>query len=240
MEPQINAPSRASGGRIHVNRCASWRRPHVLRSNTWRYVSMHNGVHDADERRLKVLFINNKDSFVWNLVDYVSIFEPDTIVVPNTIPLKEVREINPDAIVISPGPGHPANPKDIGTCLEIIRESSVPLLGICLGHQAIAVAFGGEVSHSPSGPLHGKTSLIYHNDDSIFDGIPNPVIGGRYHSLAITKLPNELEVIARTLDGIIMGVKHRKRPIFGLQFHPESVLTPQGLRIVENFLGMAQ
>ncbi len=185
---------------------------------------------------MKVLFVNNKDSFVWNLVDYVSIFEPDTIVVPNTISPGEVKEIDPGAIVISPGPGHPANPKDIGTCLGIIRESSVPLLGICLGHQAIAVAFGGEVSHSPSGPLHGKTSLIYHNGSSIYQGLPNPVVGGRYHSLAITKLPRKLEVTARTQDGMIMGVKHRKRPIFGLQFHPESVLTPQGLRIIENFL----
>lgn len=188
---------------------------------------------------MKVLFINNKDSFVWNLVDYVSIFEPDTVVVPNTISLDEVKEIAPDAIVISPGPGHPANPKDIGSCLEIIRESSIPLLGICLGHQAIAVAFGGEVRHSPSGPLHGKTSLVYHSDNSIFNGIPNPVVGGRYHSLAIARLPGELEVIAKTKDGIIMGVKHKQRPIFGLQFHPESVLTPHGLRIIENFLGMA-
>ncbi len=187
---------------------------------------------------MKVLFVNNKDSFVWNLVDYVSIFEPDTTVVPNTISLKEVEELNPDAIVISPGPGHPVNPKDIGTCLEIIRESGVPLLGICLGHQAIGVAFGGEVSHSPSGPVHGKTALITHNGNSIYRGLPNPLVGGRYHSLAITKLPRELEVTARTEDGIIMGVKHKQRPVFGLQFHPESVLTPQGLKIIENFLRM--
>ncbi len=189
---------------------------------------------------MKILFVNNKDSFVWNLVDYVSIFEPDTTVVPNTISLDEVNKINPDAIVISPGPGHPANPNDIGSCLDIIRESSVPLLGVCLGHQAIAVAFGGEVSHSSSGPLHGKTSLIYHNSDGIYEGLPNPVVGGRYHSLSITKLPRELEATARTQDGIIMGIKHKQRPIFGLQFHPESVLTPEGLRIVENFLGMAR
>ncbi|VVB89299.1 Anthranilate synthase component 2 [uncultured archaeon] len=189
---------------------------------------------------MKVLFVNNKDSFVWNLVDYVSIFEPDTIVVPNTISLKEVEELNPGAIVISPGPGHPANPKDIGTCLEIIRESTVPLLGICLGHQAIGVAFGGEVSHSPSGPVHGKTALITHDGSSIYKGLPDSLVGGRYHSLAITKLPRELEVTARTGEGIIMGVKHKKRPIFGLQFHPESVLTPHGLKIIENFLKMAR
>ena len=189
---------------------------------------------------MKVLFVNNKDSFVWNLVDYVSIFEPETVVVPNTISLKEVENINPDAIVISPGPGHPANPKDIGTCLDIIRAARAPLLGVCLGHQAIAVAFGGEVSHSPSGPLHGKTTLINHNGNSIYQGLSNPLVGGRYHSLAITKLPQELEVTARTDDGIIMGIKHKHRPIYGLQFHPESVLTPDGLKIVENFLKAAR
>ncbi len=189
---------------------------------------------------MKVLFVNNKDSFVWNLVDYVSVFEPDTVVVPNTISLKEVDEINPDAIVISPGPGHPANPKDIGSCLDIIRESSVLLLGICLGHQAIAVAFGGEVSHSPRGPVHGKTAQISHNGKGIYKGLPNPLVGGRYHSLSISKLPRELEVTAKTDDGIIMGIKHKQRPIFGLQFHPESVLTPEGLKIVENFLRMAK
>lgn len=188
---------------------------------------------------MKVLFVNNKDSFVWNLVDYVSIFEPDTIVVQNTISLEKIKELDPDAIVISPGPGHPANPRDIGNCLEIIRVSTVPLLGVCLGHQAIAVAFGGEVNHSPSGPLHGKTTLVNHNGNGIFKGLPNPLVGGRYHSLAITKLPHELEVTAWTDDGIIMGVRHKKRPIYGLQFHPESVLTPHGLKIVENFLGVA-
>lgn len=189
---------------------------------------------------MKILFVNNKDSFVWNLVDYVSIFEPDTIVVPNTITSGEVNSLKPDAIVISPGPGHPANPRDIGNCLDIIRGSTVPLLGVCLGHQAIAVAFGGVVSHSPKGPLHGKTSPIHHNGTGIFLGLPNPLAGGRYHSLAVTKLPMELEVTARTEDGIIMGVKHREKPIFGLQFHPESVLTPDGLKIVENFLKYMQ
>jgi len=189
---------------------------------------------------MRILFVNNKDSFVWNLVDYVSIFEPDTLVVPNTISLEEVKQIAPDAIVISPGPGHPANSRDIGNCLDIIRESTVPLLGVCLGNQAIAIAFGGQVSHSPSGPLHGKTSLIDHKGSGLFQGLPSPLVGGRYHSLAITKVPKELEVTARTYDCIIMGIKHRRRPIFGLQFHPESVLTPNGLMIVENFLKLVK
>lgn len=185
---------------------------------------------------MKVLFVNNKDSFVWNLVDYVSMFESDTIVVPNTVSLEEVSRIDPDAIVISPGPGNPVNPRDIGNCINIIRESNVPLLGVCLGHQAIAVAFGCDVSHSPSGPLHGKTSMVNHNGKGIFKGLPDPLTGGRYHSLAITRLSGELEITAKTDDGIIMGVRHKERPIYGLQFHPESVLTPFGIKIVENFL----
>jgi len=189
---------------------------------------------------MKVLFVNNKDSFVWNLVDYVSMFEPDTRVVPNTISLKEVWEIDPDAIIISPGPGHPGNARDIGNCIEIIKTTDVPLLGVCLGHQAITVAFGGEVSHSPSGPVHGKTAQVIHDGTGIYKGVPNPLVGGRYHSLAIEKLPDVLEVTAKTEDGIIMGIRHKEKPIFGLQFHPESVLTPHGLRIVENFLGIAR
>ena len=189
---------------------------------------------------MKVLFVNNKDSFVWNLVDYVSVFEPDTKVVPNTISLREVEEINPDAIIISPGPGHPGNVRDIGNCIDIIKTANVPVLGVCLGHQAITVAFGGDVSHSPSGPIHGKTANILHDGKGIFENVPNPLVGGRYHSLAVEKLPDVLEVTAKTEDGVVMGIKHRERPIFGLQFHPESVLTPEGLQIVENFLKMAR
>ncbi|MFU8766379.1 MAG: anthranilate synthase component II [Candidatus Methanoperedens sp.] len=189
---------------------------------------------------MKVLFVNNRDSFVWNLVDYVSVFEPDTIVVPNTISLKEVVETDPDAIVISPGPGHPLNARDIGNCIEIIKTANVPLLGVCLGHQAITVAFGGTVTHSPSGPVHGKTAQVIHDGRGIYEGVPSPLVGGRYHSLAVEKLPGVLEVTARTEDGIIMGIRHRERLVFGLQFHPESVLTPEGLRIVENFLRMAR
>ena len=191
---------------------------------------------------MKVLFINNRDSFVWNLVDYVSMFEPDTVVVPNTIPVKEVISIDPDAIIVSPGPGNPENPRDIGTCLDIIREfgEHIPILGVCLGHQAINTAFGGTITHAKSGPVHGKTSQITHNNSDIFDGIPNPFTGGRYHSLAIGELSPELEVTAKTDDGIIMGVKHRDYPIYGVQFHPESVLTDDGLKFVGNFVKISR
>ncbi|MDF1556789.1 MAG: aminodeoxychorismate/anthranilate synthase component II, partial [ANME-2 cluster archaeon] len=127
---------------------------------------------------MKVLFVNNKDSFVWNLVDYVSVFEPDTMVVPNTVSLDEVSKISPDAIVISPGPGNPHNPADIGNCIEIIRTFGphTPVLGVCLGHQAIAAAYGARVIHSPGGPVHGKTSKITHSQSGIYAGLPPTIV----------------------------------------------------------------
>lgn len=191
---------------------------------------------------MKVLFINNFDSFVWNLVDYVSIFEPDTIVVDNIISLEEVRRIDPDAIIISPGPGHPAHKEDIGSCIEIIREfgEHTPILGVCLGHQAICVAYKGIVSHSKSGPLHGKSSRIMHDGKRIYQDIPDPFIGGRYHSLSAQTIPPELKVAAKSDDGEVMGLRHRKHPVEGVQFHPESVLTPEGLKIIKNFLELAR
>ncbi|MCD5425720.1 MAG: aminodeoxychorismate/anthranilate synthase component II [Methanosarcinaceae archaeon] len=187
---------------------------------------------------MSILFINNKDSFVWNLVDFVSIFNSDTIMVPNTVTCEEVDKINPDAIIISPGPGTPEKSQDIGNCIEIIRMfgKTVPILGVCLGLQAIAVAFGGRIGHSKDGPVHGKTSLITYKDCAIFNGISNPLRVGRYHSLAIKNNPECLNVIAQTENGIIMGVKHEKYPIYGLQFHPESIITDEGLDIIENFL----
>lgn len=182
-----------------------------------------------------ILFVDNQDSFVWNLVDYVSQFYEATEVRSNRITLAEVAAMNPLGIVISPGPGHPANPRDIGSCLEIIKQfGSTPILGVCLGHQAMNIAYGGTISHTK--PLHGKTSLIEHDGLGIFRGVENPIVGGRYHSLAIEKLSPELVVAARTADGVIMSVRHRNRPHCGLQFHPESVLTPSGKKLISNWI----
>lgn len=185
---------------------------------------------------MKILFVNNFDSFVWNLVEYVSIFEKDTIVHPNTITLDKVRQINPDKIVISPGPGNPHKPRDVGSSLDIIREfKEIPILGVCMGHQAIAVAWGGKVAHAPTGPVHGKTSFVEHDSKTIFKGISNPLEAGRYHSLIVSELPDCFEVSA-SFEGMIMGIRHRDYPTEGIQFHPESILTGEGLKIIENFL----
>ena len=182
-----------------------------------------------------ILFVDNQDSFVWNLVDYVSQFYPETAVRSNRITLAEVAALQPRGIVISPGPGHPANARDIGSCLEIIKQfGSTPILGVCLGHQARNIAYGGTVSHTR--PLHGKTSQIEHDGLGLFRGLESPMVGGRYHSLAIEELSPELEVSAKTADGVIMGVRHRSRPHSGLQFHPESVLTPSGKKLISNWI----
>ncbi len=182
-----------------------------------------------------ILFVDNQDSFVWNLVDYVSAFYEPTVVRSNRITPAEVRVMKPVGIVISPGPGHPANPRDIGNCLEIIQQfADVPILGVCLGHQAMNIAYGGTIARVT--PLHGKTSLIEHDGKGLFRGVDSPMIGGRYHSLAVETLACDLEVCARTADGVVMAVRHRTRPHSGLQFHPESVLTPLGKRLIENWI----
>jgi anthranilate synthase component II len=182
-----------------------------------------------------ILFVDNQDSFVWNLVDYVSQHYPETVVKSNQVKTAEVESMRPLGIVISPGPGHPANPRDIGSCLEIIKQfGSTPILGVCLGHQAMNIAYGGTIAHTR--PLHGKTSQIIHDGKGIFRGLESPIVGGRYHSLAIEKLSPELEVSAKTFDGVIMGVRHNSRPHCGLQFHPESVLTPAGMKLIINWI----
>ena len=186
---------------------------------------------------MKVLIIDNIDSFVYNLYQYVGEQGADVIVKRHHITLEEVKEISPDKIIISPGPGIPEN---AGNSVEIIKEfgTKIPLLGVCLGHQAIGVAFGAKVGRA-SVLLHGKTSEITHDGKTIYKGVKNPLLATRYHSLAIEKegLPSELEITATSeSDGIIMGVRHKEYPIEGVQFHPESILTSEGKKIIKNFL----
>jgi anthranilate synthase component 2 len=190
---------------------------------------------------MMILLIDNRDSFVWNLAEYVSMFD-DVKVVPNGVSKAEIRKIDPDGIIISPGPGSPDRRRDVGNCPEIVLEIDVPILGVCLGHQIIAHVFGGKVGRLK--PVHGKMSLIRHDCRTIFEGVKNPLRAGRYHSLAILEMPRGFEVSAISEDETIMGIRHKKKPIEGVQFHPESVLTEfesgQGLRIVKNFVEMSR
>lgn len=188
-----------------------------------------------------ILLIDNYDSFVYNLYQFLAVEDPDVRLVRNDrITPEEALSMEPDAIVISPGPGKPS---DAGVCIELIRQlkGRIPILGVCLGHQAIGEAFGATVTHA-SRLMHGKTSLLTDvADDIIFKGIKKPVQVARYHSLSVQEstLPQELEVTARSDDGEIMAMRHREYPIYGLQFHPESVMTPEGSAMIRNFLETA-
>ncbi|MBR4447280.1 aminodeoxychorismate/anthranilate synthase component II [Methanobrevibacter sp.] len=185
-----------------------------------------------------ILLIDNYDSFSYNLYQLIGEVRQDIKVSRNDkITIEEIRELNPDAIILSPGPGKPEN---AGICIEIVREfhDKIPILGVCLGHQAICSAFGGTVSHAKR-LMHGKSSDISLDYDYIFKGLPSQISVGRYHSLSLIKetLPEPLEIISRAKDdGEIMAVKHKQYNVYGLQFHPESILTPDGLTIIENFL----
>src|SRR2546427_11818901 len=189
---------------------------------------------------MKVLIIDNYDSFVYNLYQEIGEIGADPRVYRNDgITMKEVRQLAPDAIVLSPGPGHPANARDFGVCRNILEELSpaTPTLGVCLGHQGIGTAYGGKGGHAAR-ILHGKTSLVRHAGRTIFEGLPNPMPAGRAHSLAIERgpFPPPLELSATSDDGEIMAVRHRFYPIEGVQFHPESILTPEGPALLRNFL----
>ena len=185
-----------------------------------------------------MLFINNRDSFVYNLVDYVvRISDSKVIVVDNSISLKEIEEIAPNRIVVSPGPGHP---RETGNVIPMIQNFylEIPILGVCLGSQAVYEAFGGRVDRMDSGPVHGKASYIYHDGRGIFQGVENPFLAARYHSLEAKaeSLPDCLETTAKTRDGGLMGIRHVSARVDGVQFHPESIITQHGLRIIKNFI----
>jgi len=184
-----------------------------------------------------ILLIDNYDSFTHNLFQLIAQFRSDIQIVRNDkITVEEVEKLNPDAIVLSPGPGRP---EDAGICIELIRKMApqTPILGICLGHQSIGAAFGGKVVSAPE-IKHGKKSPIFHRRKGLFKNVPLPFSVGRYHSLVVDKseLPAELLIEAETADGIVMALRHAEYPCFGLQFHPESILTSQGAQLVQNFL----
>ena len=179
--------------------------------------------------------VDNYDSFTYNLVHLLEALGAEVVVRRNDeITVEEAEALAPDRLVVSPGPGRP---EGAGRSLELIRGlgGSVPTLGVCLGHQAIVETYGGEVGRAQA-LLHGKASVLEHDRHGIFSGLPAAVEVGRYHSLAATRVPDVLEVTARTPDGEVMGVRHRTLPVEGVQFHPESVLTPEGPRMLENFL----
>jgi anthranilate synthase/aminodeoxychorismate synthase-like glutamine amidotransferase len=184
---------------------------------------------------VKVLMIDNYDSFTYNLVHLFEELGADVVTVRNdAITADEARALAPERLVISPGPGRPA---DAGMSIELVRAlgPTTRTLGVCLGHQAIVEAFGGEIGAARA-LLHGKSSVVTHDGRGVYDGLPEEVEVGRYHSLAATRVPDVLEVTSRTVDGEVMGVRHRDLPVEGVQFHPESVLTPLGPAMARNFL----
>ena len=194
---------------------------------------------------MKILGIDNYDSFVYTIAQLLGELGAEPIVVRNDqITLEQIREMDPDGIVISPGPGHPADRKYFGVCTDVITElgPKTPILGVCLGHQGIVHAFGGKVVNAGK-VRHGKTSPVKYTADSLFENVSNPFKATRYHSLVAEKdeIPECLEVTARALDdGEIMGIRHKQYPIEGVQFHPESVLTGEGRKILLNFLSMVK
>jgi len=187
---------------------------------------------------MMIAVIDNYDSFTYNLVQYLGELGADLQVFRNdAVTIDQLAALRPDRIVISPGPG---DPSDGGISNEAIRcfTDKVPILGVCLGHQCMGAVFGGVVKRAPK-LMHGKTSQIYHDGQGIFDGLPSPFEATRYHSLIVEEpLPNCLEVTAFTIDGEVMSLRHRSHPTFGVQFHPESILTQHGKQLLKNFLTM--
>lgn len=190
---------------------------------------------------MSVLLVDNYDSFTHNLAQYLGVLGAEVHVHRNdAIDLDGVRALAPRCIVLSPGPGHPKNARDFGVCAPIVDllSATTPILGVCLGHQGIAHRFGGEVVRAPA-VMHGKTSAVRHDGTSVFAGLPEQIEVMRYHSLTVATetLPSEFAITARTVDdGVVMGLRHRERPLHGVQFHPESIGTPDGMQMLRTFL----
>ena len=187
-----------------------------------------------------ILVVDNYDSFTYNLVHYLNELGAETLVRRNdALTAEEAIAMKPEGVLLSPGP---CTPNEAGSCLDLLRQApqDLPIVGVCLGHQAIGQAFGGEVVRA-SQLMHGKTSPIHHTDKGVFKGLPEPFTATRYHSLSVKRdtMPAELEVTAWTDDGEVMGVQHVSRPIFGVQFHPESIATEGGHALLSNFLDLA-
>jgi para-aminobenzoate synthetase component II len=184
-----------------------------------------------------ILVVDNYDSFVYNLVQYMAELGAEVTVLRNDqVTVEQVAELSPDGVLVSPGPGHP---RDAGNCVAIIRycaDRHIPMFGVCLGHQALGEAFGATIDRAPE-LLHGRSSLVDHNGVGVFEGVSDPLVVGRYHSLVVEDagLPREFQVTARS-HGLIMGMRHRTLPLEGVQFHPESVLTQDGYRMLANWL----
>jgi len=192
-------------------------------------------------KNYKTLIIDNYDSFTYNLYQYIGELNANPIVCKNDeLEIKYLEKIKPSHIIISPGPGKPSKKNDFGICKNIIKQyyKSIPILGVCLGHQGIAEYFGAKIVNAPK-VMHGKKSIIIHNSDSLFSDIPENFEAMRYHSLLISdkNFPSSLEIIAKTVeDNLIMALKHKNYPVYGVQFHPESIGTGFGIKILKNFL----
>jgi anthranilate synthase component 2 len=190
---------------------------------------------------VRILLVDNYDSFVYNLAQAFGALGAEPVVVRNDVSLDYLVAEEPDAVVISPGPG---TPHEAGVSIDAVKEFAgrVPVLGVCLGHQCIGAAFGGVVGRAAVGPMHGKTSPIEHDGSGVFAGLPSPFEATRYHSLAIEDdaWPADLEVTARATDGVVMGVRHRELAVEGVQFHPESILTARGPQLLANFVAAAK
>jgi anthranilate synthase component 2 len=190
--------------------------------------------------RPRVLVVDNYDSFVYNLVQYVGQVADVTVRRNDAVDVETVSEMDPDGVVVSPGPG---TPREAGVSMSLFSTLDAPILGVCLGHQALCAAYGAPVGHAPT-VVHGKSSLVRHDDEGVFEGLSNPLTVGRYHSLAVDRedLPDSLVETAVTAGDdedetpVVMGVRHRSKPHIGVQFHPESVLTDAGERMVETFV----